>query len=143
MERLVVVGDSVLAGFASGGLVRHGNPGQGDGAAALLARSAGVRLLQPSIDQPGAPPQLAAVDADRDGWLDPGEVRRDGAGLGTRKNPNRRTWNLSVPGETLETIFESVGRDDLHARDAAIRGRLRQRSSSCSASPREPRVFRS
>ena len=51
-ERLAVVGDSMLAGFASGGLVRRGNPGQADGLASLLARAAKARLRLPAIDAP-------------------------------------------------------------------------------------------
>jgi len=128
LDRVAVVGDSMLAGFASGGLVRRGNPGQADDAASLLARAAKAKLRQPAIDAPGAPPQLAIVDADRDGQLGPGEVRRAGDGVGARKSPKRRTQNLAVPGETLSTVFDAVGRADAgSARDAAGAGRSAQK----------------
>jgi len=42
LERLVVVGDSLLAGYANGGMVARGQMGQRDSAVALLARRAGV-----------------------------------------------------------------------------------------------------
>src|SRR5439155_20437539 len=44
LRRTVVVGDSLLAGFGSGGLVGVGRPGQVDSAPAFVARRAHVRL---------------------------------------------------------------------------------------------------
>jgi hypothetical protein len=40
LDKMVVVGDSVLAGFASGGLIRKGRMGQRDSAPALIAHQA-------------------------------------------------------------------------------------------------------
>jgi phospholipase/lecithinase/hemolysin len=111
-DRLIVVGDSLLAGFGSGGLVAHGRVGQVDGAASLVARQAGVRLPIPAMEAPGAPPPLAIVDANRNGVLDPGEVRRRN-GFGLRAKPFRQTHNLAVPGEDVTSVFDEIGADDI------------------------------
>src|SRR6516165_10801462 len=55
MRRLVVVGDSLLAGFSSGGFVTRGHAGQVDSAPAFLARRAGVSFPQPLMSNPGVP----------------------------------------------------------------------------------------
>jgi lysophospholipase L1-like esterase len=116
LRRMVVVGDSLLAGFGSGGFVERGRPGQVDSAPAVIARRARVRLPQPLIDRPGVPPQLAIVDANRNGRLDRGEVRRRQASLGFRDDPDRPSRNLAVPGEDLTTVFEEVSPQDLAER---------------------------
>src|SRR5262249_58018650 len=76
MRRLVVVGDSLLAGFSSGGFVARGHAGQVDSAPAFVARRAGVSLPQPLMSSPGVPSQLSIQDDNGNGQLDPGEVRR-------------------------------------------------------------------
>ena len=63
MRRLVVVGDSLLAGFSSGGFVARGHAGQVDSAPAFVARRAGVSLQQPLMSSPGVPAQLVISDA--------------------------------------------------------------------------------
>ena len=113
LRRLVVVGDSVLAGFGSGGFVGNGHPGQVDSAPAFIARRARVKLPQPLVDQPGVPPQLAIVDGNRNGRLDRGEVRRAHGGLGFRSDPGRRGRNLAVPGEDTASVFEKIAPEDI------------------------------
>src|SRR5262245_52551331 len=71
LRRLVVIGDSLLAGFSSGGLVEVGHAGQKHSAPALVARQAHVKLPQPLMDRPGVPPQYRIDDVDGDGQLDP------------------------------------------------------------------------
>src|SRR5262249_55169659 len=105
----------------------HGRIGQVDGAASLVARQIGARLPVPAINAPGAPPPLVIFDANRNGVLDPGDVRRRASGLGTRSKPFRQPRNLAVPGEDLTSVFEKidagdiskelVGADDLDGRD--------------------------
>src|SRR5438876_12150329 len=56
LRRMVVVGDSLLAGFGSGGFVGVGRPGQVDSAPAFVARRAQVRLPLPFLSAPGVPP---------------------------------------------------------------------------------------
>src|SRR5688572_7462315 len=127
LQGLVVVGDSVLAGVRSGGFVRRG---QTEGAASLVARAAGVRLPRPAVASPGLPAPLVLVDDDRDGRLDPGEVRRSTARLGAPQGSRRRARNLAVPGESLTTVFEAIGRTELRAAaetDAVAAGRLYQK----------------
>jgi lysophospholipase L1-like esterase len=107
LRRMVVVGDSLLAGYASGGFVSHGRPGQNQSAPAVIARRARVSLPQPLMDAPGVPPQLAIVDGNRNRFLDPGEVRRR-VGLGFRARPSKRVRNLAVPGEDIESVNDRI-----------------------------------
>src|SRR2546430_17585074 len=76
LRRLVVVGDSVLAGFGSGGFVASGHPGEGDSAPAFVARRARGKLPPPLIDPPGVPPPLAVVHRNPNGPLAAREGRR-------------------------------------------------------------------
>ena len=108
LRRTVVVGDSLLAGFGSGGLVGVGRPGQVDSAPAFVARRAHVRLPLPFMDAPGVPPPLVIVDANRNGRLDRGEVRRTSGGLGFRADPDKTARNLAVPGEDTGSVFAST-----------------------------------
>ncbi len=113
LRRMVVVGDSLLAGFGSGGLVGAGHPGQVDGAPAFVARRAHVKLPQPLMTGPGVPPQLGIVDDNRNGRLDPGEVRRTQSGLGFRADPDKTIRNLAVPGEDTSSVFEKITPEDV------------------------------
>jgi lysophospholipase L1-like esterase len=108
LRRIVVVGDSLLAGFGSGGLVGVGNPKQSDSAPAFIARRAHVRLPLPLMSAPGVPPPLEIVDADGDGRLGTGEVRRTDDGLGFRATPDQGVRNLAVPGEDTQSLFEKI-----------------------------------
>lgn len=128
LRRIVVVGDSLLAGWGSGGLVERGRPGQFDSVPAFIAFRAHARLPRPSMDRPGVPPQYAIVDANGNGTLDAGEVRRTNDGIGFRSDPGERAHNLAVPGEDTASIFDEidpvdvgrrlVARDDVAGRDA-------------------------
>jgi GDSL-like Lipase/Acylhydrolase len=108
MRQLVVVGDSLLAGFSSGGFVAQGHAGQVDSAPAFLARRAGVSFPQPLMSNPGVPSQLMIVDANGNGQLDPGDVRRTTDAIGSRARPIRRARNLAVPGEDSNSVFETI-----------------------------------
>jgi hypothetical protein len=108
LRRTVVVGDSLLAGFGSGGFVGVGRPGQVDSTPGFIARRAHVRVPLPLISSPGVPPPLMIVDANRNGRLDSGEVRRTQSGLGFRADPDKVVRNLAVPGETIESLFEKI-----------------------------------
>src|SRR5262245_23411201 len=99
LRRMVVVGDSVLAGFSSGGFVARGHGGQVDSAPAFVARRARVPLAQPLMSGPGVPPQLSISDANANGVLDPGDVRRTSDSIGFRSKPVRSARNLAIPGE--------------------------------------------
>jgi lysophospholipase L1-like esterase len=48
------------------------------------------------------------VDADGDGQLDPGEVRRQDESIGSRARPVRVARNLAVPGEDSESVFDEI-----------------------------------
>ncbi len=113
LRRMVAVGDSVLAGFSSGGLIALGHAGQVDSVPAFVARRAGVRLPQPLMSDPGVPPQFEIVDANGNGLLGPGEVRRTDGSIGTRRRPVREARNLAVPGEDTQSVFQEVDPDDV------------------------------
>jgi hypothetical protein len=106
LRRMVVVGDSVLAGFSSGGFVARGHGGQVDSAPAFVARRAGVFLPQPLMSGPGVPAQLAIVDANGNGVLDPGDVQRASDNIGFRAKPVRVARNLAIPGEDMVSVFD-------------------------------------
>src|SRR5262245_66316231 len=94
LGRMVVVGDSVLAGFSSGGFIARGHGGQVDSAPAFVARRAGVSLLQPLMSAPGVPAQLNTVDANGNGQVDPGEGQRTDSWIGSRGAPTLLGGNL-------------------------------------------------
>jgi lysophospholipase L1-like esterase len=125
LGRMVVVGDSILAGFGSGGLVRKGRMGQRDSAPALIARQAGVSLPLPLMTKPGLPPPYVIVDRNHDGVLDPGEVKRRSGGLGFRAQPGKEVRNLAVPGERVSSVTETVDPADVvgDAIDGDVKGR--------------------
>jgi hypothetical protein len=112
LRRMVVVGDSILAGFVSGGLKRRD---QRRSAPKLLARRAGERLSQPYMSDEGLPPPLRIVDRNANGRLDPGEVRRGTTGIGFRSRPGRRVRNLAIPGEDMTSVFERLDATDVIA----------------------------
>jgi hypothetical protein len=125
LDKMVVVGDSVLAGFASGGLIRKGRMGQRDSAPALIARQAGAKLTLPNMTPPGFPPPLVIVDKNRNGLLDPGEVRRRAKSIGFRSKPNDDVQNLAVPGERVSTVLDTLRVTDVigDAIGGDVRGR--------------------
>ena len=113
LKRLVVVGDSILAGYSSGGLVERGAAGQVWSAPALIARRARVALPQPLMDRPGVPPPYRIQDEDGDRVLDPGEISRRAKGIGFRDDPELKVRNLAVPGEDVQSVFEGVRPQDI------------------------------
>jgi hypothetical protein len=110
---MVVVGDSILAGFSSGGFIARGHGGQVDSAPAFVARRAGVTLPQPLMSGPGVPAQLNTVDVNGNGQLDPGEVQRTDSSIGSRARPIRLAQNLAVPGEDTRSVFEEIDPDSI------------------------------
>jgi hypothetical protein len=110
LRRMVVVGDSILAGFVSGGLVKRD---QKRSAPKLLARRAGVRLSQPFMSNDGVPPPLRIEDRNGNGRLDAAEVRRGTTDVGFRRGPGRRVRTLAVPGEDMTSVFERIDAEDV------------------------------
>jgi lysophospholipase L1-like esterase len=107
-RRMVVVGDSILAGFGSGGFVTAGPVGQTYSAPAYVARRAGVSFPQPLMSKPGVPPPYLIDDVNGNGQLDPGEVRRTTDSIGSRARPIRVARNLAVPGEDVSSVFDEI-----------------------------------
>ena len=99
LRRLVVVGDSLSAGFQNFSSFDSdsvpGAPagGQKHGFAALIAQQAGVNLNLPLISLPGIPPVLTISST--------GQITR-GSGIGAREDPTTQTLDLSVPGFTVK-----------------------------------------
>jgi lysophospholipase L1-like esterase len=108
LKRMVVIGDSILAGYSSGGFVARGAAGQVHSAPAFIARRARVKLRQPLMERPGVPPPYRIDDENGNGVLDPGEVSRQVDGVGFRDDPDVRVRNLAVPGEDIQSVFEGV-----------------------------------
>jgi len=112
LRRLVIIGDSILAGYGSGGFVETGATGQVRSAPAFIARRAHVKLPQPLMDRPGVPPPYRIQDDNGDGVLDPGEIRRPD-GIGFRDDPEVKVRNLAVPGEDIQSVFDGVRPQDI------------------------------
>jgi lysophospholipase L1-like esterase len=108
--RLVVVGDSLSAGFQNFSLFDSPTGGQSHGYAALVAAQAGVPLLLPLISYPGIPPALTLVG--------PGQISR-AMGIGAREFPNQ-AYDLSVPGFTVANAlaYPYPGNPTVNAIDA-------------------------
>lgn len=96
-SRLVVVGDSLTAGFQNFSLFHASWGGQEFGYAALVAKQAGVKLALPLIAPPGIPPMLTLNQS--------GQIVR-AAGIGYRENPLVQPFNLSVPGYLVSDAIE-------------------------------------
>ncbi|MEZ5355948.1 MAG: SGNH/GDSL hydrolase family protein [Bryobacteraceae bacterium] len=97
LSRMVVIGDSLSAGFQNFSLFSDGTPGaprggQTRGFARLIADQAGVALPLPSISYPGIPPALELVN---------GQIVRSPLAPGMRIPPFVQPMNMSVPGFTL------------------------------------------
>ncbi len=94
LSRLLVVGDSLAAGFQNGSLLARQ---QVNGFASLLADQAQVALSLPLIAEPGIPNVLTLVD------LGPPPVLGREPGVSTgRINPTVQATNLAVPGATVQ-----------------------------------------
>jgi lysophospholipase L1-like esterase len=93
LSRLVVVGDSLLAGFQNGSL--RGSQ-QVHGIAAVIARQAGVPLAQPLIGEPGIPNALQLISVGPPLVIAP----LPGQSVG-RIDYFTQPTNLSVPGHTV------------------------------------------
>ncbi len=108
LSRLVVVGDSLSAGYQNGCLL---GDQQVNGYANLVAERAEVDLRLPLVGEPGLPPCLALVDPGP-----PPVVELVSSDFGARLDPTARTFNLSAPGArvgdalnpTPDNIFHGV-----------------------------------
>jgi lysophospholipase L1-like esterase len=94
LSRLVVVGDSLTAGFQNGSL--RGSQ-QVHGIAAVIAQQAGVPLAQPLIGEPGIPNALQLISVGPPLVIAPLPGQSTG-----RIDLFTQPMNLSVPGHTVE-----------------------------------------
>ena len=93
LSRLVVLGDSLSAGYRNGSLIAWE---QTFGYAQLLAERAGTDLALPLIATPGIPNALALVDPGPPPVIEP----MGGASIG-RLYPSVQTFDLAVPGHDV------------------------------------------
>jgi len=102
-SNVVFIGDSLTAGFQSGGLSEEG---QNNGYAALIAQQAGFDITLPLISEPGIPPKLQLYS------IDPLDIKPT-VGLGARINELEQTTNLAVPGHTVvDALYQRPGMGD-------------------------------
>ncbi len=93
LSRLVVVGDSLSAGFQNGSLLATQQP---HGYASLVAAQARVPLALPLIAAPGFPPISVSLGPP------PTLVRLPLTALPARSNPTVQPFNLAVPGHNVQ-----------------------------------------
>ena len=86
---LVVVGDSLSAGFQNFSLYENG---QAHGYAAVIATQAGANVPLPLFSSPGIPPALTLTST--------GQIVR-APGIGAREDASVQAHNISVPGFTV------------------------------------------
>ena len=97
-SRLVIIGDSLLAGYQNGSLM---GSQQTNGIAALIARQARTDLALPLIAEPGIPNVLTLVSA----GPPPVIVPAPGTSTG-RIDPLTQTMDLAVPGHRVIDALE-------------------------------------
>ncbi len=133
--RIVVVGDSLSAGFQNFSLFDSDTApvpfagGQKHGYASLVAAQATTTpLTLPLISYPGIPPALA-LDASH-------QIIRE-SGSGVRENPANQTFNLSVPGFTVGNAiaYPFPGTPATNAIDAMSDSILAEGHSACGPIP--------
>jgi lysophospholipase L1-like esterase len=93
-SRIVLLGDSLTAGFVDGGLHEYG---QEHALGSLIARQVGHPVSNPLVSYPGIPICLVLAGFDSNGLpvLVPA-----GATMGSLMNPLQQPANLAVPGHT-------------------------------------------
>jgi len=132
--RLVVVGDSLSAGFQNFSLFDSASSplaplgGQEHGYTAVVAAQAGVSLTMPLISYPGIPPAL---------MLDASEQIVRAAGIGARENPGTQAYDLSVPGFTVGNAlsYPFPGSPATNAIDAMSDSILAEGTGACGPFP--------
>jgi lysophospholipase L1-like esterase len=132
--RLVVVGDSLSAGFQNFSLFDSDTApipfagGQKHGYAALVATQSGANVTLPLISYPGIPPALALDSS--------GNIVR-ALGVGGRENPANQTFNLSVPGFTVANAlaYPFPGSPTTNAIDAMSDSVLAEGTGACGPFP--------
>src|SRR5262245_32086608 len=100
LSRLVVIGDSLSAGFQNSSLLASQ---QGQGYASLIALQAGVSLPLPLIAEPGIPNVLELVSLGPPPLVE----RAPGASTG-RLNPGVQVMDLAVPGATVDDALALI-----------------------------------
>ncbi len=115
--RYVAVGDSLTAGFSSGGLVQDVQRNSYPALIHRAATGASTGFEQPLVTQPGLPPLLELRD------LSPLIIApRNGQGFPANLNLPRPYNNLAVPGARIHDIVATVHSDTNALFDLVLRG---------------------
>jgi lysophospholipase L1-like esterase len=101
LDNLVVVGDSLSAGFQNFSLLDTQQP---NGYANLIAKQAGVPLNLPLISSPGIPAVLT-IEGTIEGFP---LIVPSSTGVGARENPTVQATDLAVPGFLIGDILNTV-----------------------------------
>jgi len=99
LSELVVVGDSLSAGFQNGSLLDSQQP---HGYANLIAEQARTNLVLPLIAPPGIP-NVLELESIGPPWV---VTTATGTSSG-RDNPTMQATNLAVPGQTVDDALET------------------------------------
>lgn len=102
-SRLVVVGDSLSAGFQNFSLLDLQQP---HGYASLVAQQAGTTLTLPLVPYPGIPNVLSLTSLGPPPVIGP--VSGSLPGTGPRDNPTEQPTDLAVPGVTIAQVLTQV-----------------------------------
>jgi lysophospholipase L1-like esterase len=125
----VSVGDSLAAGFTSGSLV---DTHQANSVPALLARQAAAQgFEQPTVTEPGLPPELTLVRLVPTPVIQP---KATAGGQPSNLNLARPYNNLAVPGATAVDALNTVS-DDGGFHDLILRGFGTQVAQAVAARP--------
>jgi len=99
-SNIVVLGDSLSAGYYNGSLNKYGQKRSYD---ELFAEQAGTQLSLPLISYPGMPVALKLQGFDPVTGFP--IIVEDGSTMGTLMNPMNQPTNLAVPGQTSIDLF--------------------------------------
>ena len=97
---VLVLGDSISAGFQNGSLLDTQQP---NGWASLVAKQAGFRLRLPLITHPGLPSVYELIA----GTLPPELYQEPGYSV-TRDNPDQQVDDLAVPGFEVNDLLNTA-----------------------------------
>ncbi len=99
-SKVVVLGDSLSAGFQNGSLLDTQQP---NGWASLVAQQAGFQLTLPLIAPPGVPAVIQLISA----GIPPVLQQASGTSIG-RDNPSAQVTDFAVPGHKLYDLLNTA-----------------------------------
>jgi len=116
-SKIVILGDSLSAGFWNGSLNERG---QEHSYGVLLAQQAGTSLALPLVSYPGIPIALKLQGFDPATGLP--IIVADGTQEGSLENPTNQPTNLAVPGQTSVDCLSEVPDDQMNSMTDLVLG---------------------